>query len=63
MAAQIREREGFVLVSEPECSNVCFFHIPSALRSDPIAKKMLETEPVGCTPAVLMSTPADNSLR
>lgn len=49
MAAQIREREGFVLVSEPECSNVCFFHVPLALRADPIAQKMLATEPVGYT--------------
>ena len=45
MADQIEKRaaDGFVLTVQPACSNVCFFHIPEFLRSDPIAVEMLKT--------------------
>jgi sulfinoalanine decarboxylase len=31
----VRSREGFELVSEPECTNICFWYIPSKLRKSP----------------------------
>lgn len=29
----VKSREGFELVSEPECTNICFWYIPSKFRS------------------------------
>lgn len=40
----VREREGFVCIQDPQCTNVCFYYIPSSLRSDPIAKRLLDGE-------------------
>lgn len=31
----VKSREGFELVSEPECTNICFWYIPSKLRNSP----------------------------
>lgn len=31
----VKSREGFELVSEPECTNVCFWYIPQKLRNLP----------------------------
>jgi len=44
MAGAIEKRaaDGFVLTSQPACSNVCFFHIPEFLRTDPIAVEVLK---------------------
>jgi hypothetical protein len=44
MAGKIKERvvDGFVLTSDPSCTNVCFFHIPAYLRTDPIAAEVLK---------------------
>lgn len=36
-----RQSEGFVLICEPECTNVCFYHIPTYLQADPVAKEMM----------------------
>uniref|UniRef100_A0A8C5DGS5 Glutamate decarboxylase like 1 n=1 Tax=Gouania willdenowi TaxID=441366 RepID=A0A8C5DGS5_GOUWI len=32
-AEQIKQREGFQLLMEPECTNVCFWYIPPSLRN------------------------------
>lgn len=33
--ALVKSREGFELVLEPECTNVCFWYVPSKLRNVP----------------------------
>ena len=33
LASEIRNRDGFKLVLEPSCTNVCFIYIPPSLRN------------------------------
>ncbi|XP_057315030.1 cysteine sulfinic acid decarboxylase-like [Hydractinia symbiolongicarpus] len=35
LAKKIREREGFELIQEPECTNVCFNYVPPSIRAMP----------------------------
>lgn len=35
MCEQVKAREGFRLLREPQCTNVCFWFIPPSLRDQP----------------------------
>ena len=35
LSFQVKEREGFELLFEPECLNVCFRYIPPSMREKP----------------------------
>merc|ERR1719187_189836 len=35
LAQKIREREGFELIREPQCTNICFHYIPPSIRAMP----------------------------
>jgi glutamate/tyrosine decarboxylase-like PLP-dependent enzyme len=35
LAEKIKQTEGFRLIQEPECTNVCFYYIPKSMRGQP----------------------------
>eukprot|EP00040_Diaphanoeca_grandis_P011561 m.59331 g.59331 ORF g.59331 m.59331 type:complete len:527 (-) comp22690_c1_seq1:155-1735(-) len=43
-AELLREREGFVLIQEPQAPNVCFYYIPASLRQHVIAQRLFKGE-------------------
>ncbi|KAJ8385670.1 hypothetical protein AAFF_G00183830 [Aldrovandia affinis] len=39
LAAEIKKREGFRLLMEPEYANICFWYVPPSLRNEPEGKE------------------------
>lgn len=50
LAEKIKQTEGFRLIQEPECTNVCFYYIPKSMRGQPETaewwKKIAQVAPV-----------------